>query len=334
MTTNSTALNTATKALLEVCSRRGINAADLLANAKLNPALFEKFNGRIPIDKKRIVWEEAQRRTGDEHIGLFAAETVPFGGYGIFDYLLFASSTFGEFLERTSRFYRLINANAELRLQTHKDLLLIEVHNRMISSAKLHGLSAEYAFAVILLRLRLAIGNNLKPEKVCLTYSSPANVAAQHRIFHSPLKFNYPANRLIFRRDVFNVPLPQADSALAEMLEHHAQRLLKQLPAEHDITGEVREVLLRTLRSGSISLNATAKCLAMSGRSLQRKLNGQGTSYRELLDKIRYELALDYISRKVGVEEITYQLGFSETSAFYRAFKRWSENNSDDFLKR
>jgi AraC-like DNA-binding protein len=329
-----TALNTATKALLEVCSRRGISTADLLANAKLSPDLFERYNGRIPIDKKRIIWEDAQRRTSDEHIGLLAAETVPFGGYGIFDYFLFASSTLGEVLERSSRFYRLINSNAELQLQTSQDYLSVEVHNRIISSPKLQGLSAEYAFAVVLLRLRMAVGSKLKPESVCFSYPSPENVSAHQRIFHSPLRFNQSANRLIFPRDVLDVPLPQADPALAEMLEHHAQRLLRQLPAEDDITGEVREVLLTTLRGGNVTLNATARTLAMSGRSLQRKLNGQGTSYRRLLDKIRYELALDFISRQVDAQEIAYQLGFSETSAFYRAFKRWSENNSDDFLKK
>lgn len=91
--TTGTSLNTATKALLEVCLRRGVRAGDLLAKARINPALFEQYNTRIPADKKQVIWEEAQRRVGDEHIGLRAAEVVPFGGYGVLDHLLFATST-------------------------------------------------------------------------------------------------------------------------------------------------------------------------------------------------------------------------------------------------
>jgi AraC-like DNA-binding protein len=70
-------------------------------------------------------------------------------------------------------------------------------------------------------------------------------------------------------------------------------------------------------------LEATAKALAMSRRNLQRKLNGQGTSYREQLDELRYELASYYAAQQVGASEIARLLGFTEISAFYRALKRW-----------
>ena len=91
--TTGRALNTATKALLEVCSLRGVQADELLATAKINPALFERYNIRIPVDKKCVIWEEARSRLGDEHLGLRAAQIVPFGAYGVLDSLLFTSST-------------------------------------------------------------------------------------------------------------------------------------------------------------------------------------------------------------------------------------------------
>jgi len=331
MTTTGTALNTATKALLEVCARRGISTDSLLENAKLSPALMERFNRRIPSDKKRLIWEDAFKRTGDEHIGLRAAERVPFGGYGALDYLLFASATLGEVLNRTSRFYRLINSNAELRLQKHKNLVLVELYNSNSTSRKSLGLSAEFSFAMMLLRFSLAHGSGFKPETVCFTHSAPSDISLHQKLFQSPILFGQSVNRLVFSKDLLNAPLPQSDPALAEMLEHYAQRLLKRLPAEHDIAEQVREVLRLGLCNGNISLDATAKALAMSGRNLQRKLNGQGTSYRALLDNLRCELALGYTAQQVDAAEITRRLGFSETSTFYRAFKRWSETNFQDF---
>lgn len=321
-------LNTATKALLEVCSRRGIRAGDLLAKASINPALFERYNTRIPADKKQVIWEEAQRRVGDEHIGLRAAEVVPFGGYGVLDHLLFATSTLGEALNRTSRFYRLINSNAELRLERHKNFISAELYNSNGASRHKSGLSAEYAFAMLLLRFRLAYGKEFKPEAACFTHFAPSDTSLHRKLFQSPMQFGRGLNRLVFRKDLLTARLPQSDPELAETLEHYAQRLLKLSPADDDIAEEAREVLRSRLRCGDVSLQATAKALAMSGRSLQRRLNGQGTSYRELLDRLRYELASYYAAQQVGAAEIAHLLGFTETSAFYRALKRWRELDS------
>jgi AraC-like DNA-binding protein len=324
----ATSLNTATKALLEVCSRRGIQVDDLLVGAKLDPALFEKYNIRIPADKKRVIWEEAQKRVGDEHIALRAAEIVPFGGYGVLDYLLFASSTLGEALHRTSRFYRLINSNAELRLHSHKKFISAELYNPTITSQQRLGLSAEYSFAMLLLRLRLAYGNEFKPEAVCFTHSAPADASLHGKLFRSPVRFGQAVNRLVFSKALLNASLPQSDAGLAETLDHYAQRLVQGLPAEDSIAGDVREVLRLRLCDGSVSLEATAKALAMSSRNLQRRLNGQGTSYREVLDGLRNELASYYAAQQVGAAEIAHLLGFTETSAFYRALRRWRGTHS------
>lgn len=318
-----TSLNTATKALLEVCSRRGVQADDLLLKAQINPALFEKYNTRIPADKKRVIWEEAQKRVGDENIGLCAAEIVPFGGYGVLDYLLFTTSTLGEALDRTSRFYRLINSNAELHLQRHKRFVSAKLYNSNSTSQQSLGLSAEYSFVMLLLRLRLAYGEELKPVTVCFTHSAPSDTSLHRKLFRSPIQFCQAVNCLVFSKEQMNASLPQSDPELAETLEHYAQRLLKKLPAESNIAGDVREVLRARLCNGSVSLEATAKALAMSGRNLQRKLNGQGTSYRELLNDLRYQLASYYAAQQVGAAETARLLGFTETSAFYRALKRW-----------
>jgi AraC-like DNA-binding protein len=326
-----TALNTATKALLDVCSQRGIKTGELLATAKINPALFEKFNTRISVEKKRVIWEEAFKRTGDEHIGMHAAQVVPFGGYGVLDYLLFASSSLGVALNQVGRFYRLINDNAELRLQTHRNLVLVELYKPNSTSRQSLGLSAEYSFAMLLLRFSLAYGKEFKPEKVYFTHFAPSDTSLHRKLFQSPIQFGQAVNRLVFNKDLLNASLPQSDPGLAETLEHHAERLLKGLPAEQNIADHVREVLRLRLCNGNVSLDATAQALAMSGRNLQRTLYGQGTSYREVLDKLRYELALDYIAHQVEASEITRRLGFSEISTFYRAFKRWSAIYSQDF---
>jgi AraC-like DNA-binding protein len=326
-----TALNTATKAMLEVCARRGVGTVDLLKTANIDPASFDQFNARIPADKKNRIWDEAHKRTGNEHLGLCAAEIVPFGGYGVLDFLLFASSTLDEALKRTARFYRILNDRAELRLEKHKNVVLAELC-KPDSSASPHmlGLSAEFSFAMMLLRFGSVSGKALKPEKVYFTHLPPHDTSHHRKLFRAPMLFGQDVNRLVFNKDFLNAPLPQSDPELAETLELHAGRILKRLPAENDIAMQVSDVLRARLCGGDVSLKATAKALAMSERNLQRTLCGQAVTYRELLDKLRYELALDYIAQQVEASEITRRLGFSETSTFYRAFQRWTKTYARD----
>ncbi len=205
---------------------------------------------------------------------------------------------------------------------------MAELHNSNITSQQRLGLSAEYAFAMLLLRLRLAYGNEFKPEMVFFTHSAPADTSLHRKLFRSPIQFGQAVNRLVFGEDLLNASLPQSDPELAEMLEHYAQRLLRRLPAENDIVEHVREVLRLKLSEGNVSLGATAKALAMSSRSLQRKLNGQGTSYQQVLDGLRHELASYYAGQQVDVAEIAQRLGYMEASTLYRAFKRWKEIDS------
>ena len=118
---------------------------------------------------------------------------------------------------------------------------------------------------------------------------------------------------------------PGSDPQLCELLEHHAQQQLRRLPGAEDFSAEVRRVLGATLRRGDARISAVAKELAMSGRSLQRRLNAEGSSFREELDRVRSELAVRLLSEgEADVREVAYLLGFSEPSAFHRAFKRWT----------
>jgi AraC-like DNA-binding protein len=126
------------------------------------------------------------------------------------------------------------------------------------------------------------------------------------------------------------MPLPHGDALLSEMLDHYGQSLLKQ-SAKNDFLGEVRKVLSDGFSRGDVRLETTARKLALSGRSLQRELNGRGTSYREELDRIRLDLALDLLTR-ADVRDVSNLLQFSDVSSFYRAFRRWTGKTPAEYL--
>jgi AraC-like DNA-binding protein len=154
-------------------------------------------------------------------------------------------------------------------------------------------------------------------------------------VFQCPVLFNEPVNQMLLEDRLLDISLPFADPSLSELLDHHAQRLLKRLPIEDGFLSELRRVLSEGLSAGDVRLTTTARKLAVSRRALQRVLTGQGTSYKAILDRMRYELAAELMRESgIDVEEIARFLGFSSSRSFYRAFKRWTGETPREFRQR
>jgi AraC-like DNA-binding protein len=134
-------------------------------------------------------------------------------------------------------------------------------------------------------------------------------------------------NALELTTDAAGRPVLTADPLLSRVVVRHAEALLAERPAAETTAGTVRRMLTRLLGDdeAGCSLTAVSASLHMSERSLQRRLADEGVSFDALLDELRRELALRYLAdEKVAIAEIAYLLGYSEPSAFHRAFKRWT----------
>lgn len=328
----ATVPNITPRAILNICLNRGVDITSLLSDVGMDHRLIEDPNARIPIEQVVTLWSEAQKRTGDEMIALHTAEHLPFGAYKVIDYLIDNSSTPREALNNISRYLPLITTAFELLLRMQKDQVHLELHDRT-NSERLTSQYVEYIVTNILVRLRLATGVKWAPAEINLTYLAPRNIAEYYRLFQAPIRFNQPVNRLILDPRLLDIPQPHADPALCEVLAQHAERLLRQLPIEDDLISQLHETLREQLRRGDVSLATSARALATSRRALQRRLNSLGTSYREVLDQVRCELSVSSLKDEgVNIEDTAFLTRFSEPSAFYRAFKRWTGRTPQQYL--
>lgn len=321
----NTVVNTSTKSLLKIFENRGHGADAILSSVVVKPESLFVPQARLEVAQMSEIWRKVYERT-DATIGLEAAVVLPIGAYGVLDYLLLASSTLGDVFTILERFYPLVNSGATISIEIHRDSISIELHNPPETPPEHLRRSAEYTFAVLLERFRLATEKRrLNPLGIDFAHASPPDVSFYQRIFQTDSRFNQTSNRLVFDRDLLELSLPQADAGLAEMLTHYADELLLKIPTKGDLIENVRQVLrFRLRRGGNVNLNSAAKDLAMSARDLQRKLHSSGTSYQDVLDVLRCESALEYLAQGVGSSEISRLLGFSESSAFARAFKKWT----------
>src|SRR5439155_9239965 len=116
----------------------------------------------------------------------------------------------------------------------------------------------------------------------------------------------------------------EGDPALWAVMDAQAAMLAKERAQPSDFTGKVREEIRRSLEAGEAAITRVAHALHTSGRTLQRQLSAEGTRFHDLVEEVRESLARDFVAKGMGLSEVAFVLGYSELSAFMRAFKRWT----------
>ena len=317
-------LTVSSRALLDACEQLGLDVQAMLDGVGLERSTVYDPDARIPGEKVAALWKQAHERSGDPHLALHAVEALPYGAYKVIDFLAGSSRSVGEALTRLSRYFPLINSVVDLPIEVRADRATF----RFASPRAPAGIPrpyAEYTLAAMFLRTRLALKIQYSLQRVEFAYPQPQDVSEHERVFDCPVHFGTEHTQLCIARSVWDASAPFGDSGLSEVLTQHAQMLLDGLPKDMGITGQVREAIHEELRGGDPALNFVAKKLGMSGRTLQRRLKGEGATYAEVLDDVRASVAQVYLNQKdISLYEVSYLLGFAEQSSFTRAFKRWT----------
>lgn len=293
--------------------------------AGLDPEALADPEARIDGARADELWRVLYRRTGDPLLALRAAERPPQGAYRVVDFVGAYSPTLGEGLRRVAEYFPLIDPRGELKVhQTATEWVL---DFGAAGGAPLPPPAQQYTLASLVVRSRVSTGCDWTPERVELTFSaSPAEAKVHREVFRGPVHFDRPHCRLVLSGETARTPVPRAQPELLAVLDDHARRLLAETRAEADepIAGLERTILSQ-LTQGGAALEATAKALAITPRTLQRRLEGQGTSFGAVVDEVRYAVArAQLMKREVAIAEIAFLLGYADQAAFTRAFKRWS----------
>lgn len=172
------------------------------------------------------------------------------------------------------------------------------------------------------------------PLAVEATFQHPAppNASRYEKELRCPVRFDAPDTRVAIRRGAFELPLRHPDPALFTYLEAHAAKLQARVPDRPALSARVRGALVEKLSEGEPEQGTLARRLGMSERTLQRRLRDENTSFAALLDEARAELARTYLGdQRLAVFEVAYLLGYSEPSAFNRAFRRWTGQSPREY---
>ena len=309
--------------MLRFLEKRELNADDVLVGTDIDPETFTLSNASISGAQFVRMCQNGFDLHGDRSVGVKYGLDISISSHGMVGFAAMASSTFGEGLTMMMRYYRSIfsmlsleltekNGKVHLKFDVPYDIGALQ---DVITDGFLIGLGTAANF---LMSARLPWGNiRLKSEY----YPYYEHI---HDVFDAEVEYGCDVNELIFDASLLDVSLPAADPQTVLMAQEHCEQLLKQTEVVETFTCEVRRALLAS-KNRLPNLEALAQQFNMHPRTLGRRLSKQDTSYQELLDEVRGELALEYLADpKMLIEDIAYALNFNDTSSFYRAFKRWT----------
>jgi AraC-like DNA-binding protein len=326
-------LSVSSRALIDACARLGLDTDQILDAAGLERAVIEDADARIPIDQMQALWRKAYELSGDRNLALHAIEVLPFGAYRVIDFLAGTAPTVGGAIAKVADYFPLINSAVRLRCVVgDRDVaVILEAPSRPSAISPPY---AEYALAAVFLRTRIATNQRYPLVRVEFSHPRPADTREHQRVFECPVLFGQGAYSMVVTRAVWETPRTGSDPVLFSVLDTHAKMLLDQLPAASDIVRRVRDAIEAELRGGNPKLESIARRLAMSPRTLQRRMTDEGVLFNDLLDEMRLRAAKTYLAqRDVAGAEVAYLLGFAEQSSFNHAFKRWTGRTPTEYRR-
>jgi AraC-like DNA-binding protein len=306
--------------LFDWLEQRGVDAPRLLGEPA--PVASERGLARVPVAHWKQLLERAAAHLRDPLLGLRLGQTITPAHLGALGYVLLACGSLGAALQRLERYQRLIYDVNALRQQ-------IDGGSLVLSWGVEHGrpgpLVDECAIAALVQFARNITGTAFAPEAIGFVNPAPADLAPYRAFFGTPPRFGEAETSVRLALTSLQLPLRQPDAALLAILEAQAETQLMQLPGSDAFEQIVRRQIASLAREGEPCLERVAESLHLSPRTLRRRLQERNRQFRDLHDETLCRIAEGHLrDPRLQLAEVALLLGYSEQSAFTRAFRRWT----------
>jgi AraC-like DNA-binding protein len=301
---------------------RGLPLIPLLTASGIDPAVLEQRGARVMHESFERVWGEIAEQLGDPLFGLKLADEIPFGSADLLDYLVLSSTDVQDAIGNVIRYTPLL-------CDGDRSTIVIsgELASMRFRQPSLHPYPRELAIGLFARRTREMFGSQWAIKHVSFTHAPQGPSERYDRVFRVPVFFGMPFDEIVFSREMLSMPLAGADARLNAILSAQADAMLAVLrPPMASVTfmESVQQAINDGMAQGDFSLTRIAECLSISVRTLQRRLRAEGISHRQMVRRLRHNLAARALDESVSQGHIARSLGYSGVGAFHRAFKSWS----------
>ncbi|MET0343133.1 MAG: AraC family transcriptional regulator [Polyangiales bacterium] len=316
----------------ELVSRK-LDGCELLRRSRIDKARLSDLRDTLTLEETRVIVQHAIAMTGDPGIGLCAGAGAPEHTLQLFSHLILAQGTIRDVVAALTRYGSLLADGTTWSLVEHDDRALF-VCTTVLPDSDLSRVLMDYtlSFTVNIGRHFFPPGERL--HAVHFRHAAPSYAERYEPLLQCSVRFGQEHNATVFAREVLDSPQLHADSTLCTMLSESAERMLRERERERSTRDCVRQLLRMERDLATVDIRAVARSLKVSIHTLRRRLNAEGTSFSGLLDDARRDLACHELARKdATIQQTADLLGFSEPSAFFRAFKRWTGQTPNEFRR-
>jgi AraC-like DNA-binding protein len=316
-------------------ARLGLDPAPLYGRYGWTPESIDDGQVRVPLAQFFALLESAAEYSGDRHFGLHVYESLDFADLGLLGFALLSAEDVGAALRTLMRYGAVFQDCDDGQLLTDRDFayLWYRVDSAVLAPCR-HDCDMSTAFPVFF--LRKVVDPFWAPIAVQLQHAMPSrdSVAEYERVFRCPVSFGAATNQVTMPSRILSAPIRSSDKRLFDVIERNLLLLQEQVPREGSLAKRVEAAVIQKLSSGPPSLEAIAAVLGYSVRDFQRLLAERGLRFSTLVDIARKELATRLLATTArSLAEITYLLGYSEETAFIRAFRRWMDCTPNDYRR-
>jgi AraC-like DNA-binding protein len=319
-------------AALQSVRDRGLNADEMLSNVGLASSLLQVPQARVSAKHYGALWRNIALALDDEFFGQ-DSRRMKSGSFAMLCHAAVACKTLGQALERSLRFYSLILDDISGTLVREATEARIVLHERVAGAG-------QRVFAHELLLLMLygvscwLVGRRIPILRAEYSFPEPAHSAEYRLMYCADLRFERPNTAIAFEAGYLDLPVQQNERSIKEFLRTAPESILLKYKNGSSLSARVRR-RLRQFEPGEVpDFEDLAGELNLAPATMRRRLHEEGTSYQSIKDQLRRDLAIGYLSHTDrSVMEIALELGFSERSAFHRAFRKWTGASPGEFRR-
>lgn len=314
---------TSVQLLTQLGLDHGLSVEHCLRDTGLSPLQLAELHSEIEgAQELQLIRNLIEALPGRDDLGLQAGLRYQLTIYGIWGYALLSSQSFRQAADLGLRYLDLTFAFNRISLHEDADQAHLQLDGSHLPDQVRDFLLLRDTVAVMVIQRELT-GNRMPLDRVQLSMPAPADTARFIEQFGLLPEFACAENRISFSRHLLDLPLPRANPHSAQLCEQQCQALLAKRQVRSGLAGQIRDRLLST--PGRLADMEVIACeLNISSRTLRRRLEEQGSSFRQLQEEVRQALAEELLAiASLSQEEIAERLGYSEVSNFLHAFKRW-----------
>jgi AraC-like DNA-binding protein len=271
------------------------------------------------------LFEEAARQTGNANFGLWFGNVFRPRDLGLIGYAAVSAPTLGAALETFVQLFAHHQQSTLMALSDHQPGYVRLDYRIEVPDIVARRQDAELSLGMFLNIIRECCGASWAPEEVHFEHPKPEAWKEHESAFDAPVYFSQATNALVFKRESFARPMPAPDLKLLSIARMCLFSMGAASVPKLSTLAKVKTAVRSRLAEGYPALEVIADALKLAPSAIQRELARENICYKDLVEEVRKDLALVYLeSRELPLSEIAFLLGYSELSAFSRAFSRWT----------